>query len=214
MVRTLLGVRANTSIKLCLVESGLEPFDHIVKKKRASFLKEKLNLADMEHPFHQMLAICRSAHAPCATFIARATEYNQQSKRNELITSIQGNEGSKFFNYRRKLNAALAVHPLYASDQYVPDFVRVSFTRLRLMSLGLKVETERWSRIPREERRCDRCDTEAVQDEEHVLIACSHAQDIRLRYPSLDFSSMDELMDGEDHRKLAEFVNAILEYFK
>ena len=169
----------------------------------------------MEQPFHLMHSICRDANAPAAAFMADAAEYHQDSQLSEIVRQVREQEqGTKFLNYRNMLNAELSVHQLYNTAAYVPDFIRVAFTRLRLMSHSLKVETGRWSRIPREERRCDRCDAGAVQDEEHVLIVCSNAQHIRLRYPRLDFSSMDALMDGGDPRKLAEFVHVILEHFK
>ena len=40
MVRLLLGVRSNTSFKLCLIEAGLEPFNHLVQARRAKYLTE------------------------------------------------------------------------------------------------------------------------------------------------------------------------------
>ena len=169
----------------------------------------------MDQPFHLMYAICRDANAPAAAFMAEAAEYNLQSELSAIVQQVRTQEqGTKFVKYREELNTELSVHPMYMSSTYIPDYVRTSFSRLRLQSHNLKVETGRWSRIPREERRCDRCDAGAVQDEEHVLIVCSNAQHIRLRYPRLDFSSMDALMDGGDPRKLAEFVHVILEHFK
>ena len=94
---------------------------------------------------------------------------------------------------------------------YVPDYIRVSFSRLRLMSHSLKVETGRWSRIPREARLCDRCDAQQVQDEEHMLITCSSTQHLRQRYERLDFSSLRSLLESQEHlRQLAEYVHAVL----
>ena len=202
MVRLLLSVRPKTPINLCLIEAGIEPLRHIIKKKRALYLQQKFRDVDMEQPFHQIHAICREANAPAAAFMANAIRYNRQSEIGEITDQVRTQEGTKFVTYRDALNTELTVHPLYTSNEYLPDFIRASFTRLRLMSHSLKVETGRWSRIPREERRCDRCDAGGVQDEEHVLIACSNAQDIRLRYPYLDFSSMKALMGVEDHRKV------------
>ena len=53
----------------------------------------------------------------------------------------------------------------------VPEFQRITYTRLRLMSHRLKVETGRWTRpvTPRERRLCS-CN--AIQTEEHVLLEC------------------------------------------
>ncbi|KAK7028015.1 hypothetical protein SK128_012938 [Halocaridina rubra] len=59
---------------------------------------------------------------------------------------------SKFVNYRSELNSGLDVHKIYKKSVYIPDYLRVSFTRLKLMSHTLKIETGRWSRLPREQR--------------------------------------------------------------
>ena len=64
------------------------------------------------------------------------------------------NNDTKFDNCRSELNSGLDVHKIYKKSVYIPDYLRVSFTRLRLMSHNLKIETGRWSRLPREARVC------------------------------------------------------------
>ena len=60
------------------------------------------------------------------------------------------------------------------------DFLRIAFTRLRTSSHRLKIETGRWSRVPREMRVCQ-CG-EGVQTEEHVLVGCNLTKGIQERY--------------------------------
>ena len=118
---------------------------------------------------------------------------------------------SKLQHYKQHLNATLDVHPIYNASSYVPDYTRRAFSRLRLQSHSLKVETGRWSRIPREERLCDRCDAAAVQDEEHVLVSCSATLPIRQRFTMLDCTSIRTLMEEQEHLKeLAEYSYAVL----
>ena len=59
MIKCLLGVRKNTSINLCMIESGIPPVIDLVKKRRYNFLKSKLDSADMEQPFSYVYELCR-----------------------------------------------------------------------------------------------------------------------------------------------------------
>lgn len=55
--------------------------------------------------------------------------------------------------------------------------------------------------------RLCKCDQEAVQTEEHVLLVCTLVCTFRQRYGSLDFTNMRTLMEGKDNEK--EFCNFI-----
>ena len=72
----------------------------------------------------------------------------KQQIRNKPISA------TKFVTYREVLNPDLEFHDIYKSSVYIPDYLRVAFSRLRLMSHNLKIETGRWSRLPRESRLC------------------------------------------------------------
>ena len=66
------------------------------------------------------------------------------------------------------LNPSMEVHPIYTdSSTTIPDYLRISFTRFRLSSHLLRIETGRWSRTPRDERLCQ-CGT-GIQNELHVF---------------------------------------------
>ena len=158
-----------------------------------------------------MYDIARNANAPSATFMARSAEYNLPSRLIEIIEQVRTQDlGTKFGNYRERLNPDLSVHGMYSSRRYIPDCLRTSFSRVRLMSHSLKVETGRWSRTPREQRLCDRCDAGAVQDEEHALITCSFTQHLRRRHQNLNFTSMNALLEEEENlRDLAEYVHSV-----
>ena len=71
MVKCLLGVRKNTSINLCMVESGIPPVINIVKKRRYNFLKSKLDSVDMEQPFCTVYELCRRENTPGYRFLCR-----------------------------------------------------------------------------------------------------------------------------------------------
>ena len=119
---------------------------------------------------------------------------------------------TKFQTYCTELNPNLEVHEVYRKSDYVPDYLRVYFTRLRLMSHNLKIETGRWSRLQREDRVCQ-CDRVNVQDEKHVLLDCPMTAQIRQRYQLLQFESINSLLKCNNIFVLCKFVKEILDTF-
>ena len=85
------------------------------------------------------------------------------------------------------MNPQMSKHEIYTSC-HIPEYQRISFTRFRTGSHFLRVETGRWSRLPRESRTCD-CNGVDIQDEEHIIMTCSHLNDLRTGYPSLIFEA-------------------------
>ena len=85
------------------------------------------------------------------------------------------------------MNPTMTVHPVYKMmNSNVPEHSRMHFSRLRLIAHHLKIETGRWSRIPREERLCT-CLTD-IQTEEHVICYCPLTLFVRDLWPSVVFS--------------------------
>ena len=68
---------------------------------------------------------------------------------------------------------------MYIMSPYIPEHLRIAFTRVCLSSHRLRIDTGRWARIPRVRRLCD-CG--AVQAEEHVLVRCPLTETPRCRY--------------------------------
>ena len=90
------------------------------------------------------------------------------------------------YNTYLTINPLLVVSPVYSNKCiYIPDFMRISFTRLRLSSHNLKVETGRWfRRTPHDLRICNCNDLNQVQNEYHVLFVCEHTKIIRQQFHS------------------------------
>ena len=82
------------------------------------------------------------------------------------------------------INPELSVHPMYKNPIGERD----------TSSHRLKIETGRWSRIPRDQRTCV-CN-EGVQTEEHVLTACPSVNDIKFKY-HLNVTNFIEFMNSE-----------------
>ena len=81
------------------------------------------------------------------------------------------------------------------------------------MSHKFKVETGRWSRMPRERRSC-LCNNNQVQTEKHVLLDCPITENLRDRYAVLTFASTHTLMNEKVHLKeLCGYVYNVLSTF-
>ena len=104
------------------------------------------------------------------------------------------------------------MHSIYDKNVYIPDYLRVAFTRFRLMSHNLKVETGRWSRIARDQRVCQ-CDGVSVQDEKHVLIDCLMSTPIRNRYNMLRVDILELLMNNDDILNLCKYIYEVFRLY-
>ena len=187
--------------RLVLVESGIPPVRHVVSKLRCKYLTSKLAVNDDEQPFIFAYRLCRDNNTPEYRHMLKYLTYDlTKNPFDSLFNDINNRSinASKFLTYVQELNLTMDLHPIYTSNMYVPDYLRESFSRIRLMSHNLKIETGRWSRIPRESRVC-RCDNAKIQTESHALIECTLTCNIRARYPMLNFRDNNSLLGEVTH---------------
>ena len=216
LVKSLLNVRVTTSTYMCLTESGIPPAQFIVSSKRKRFFMSKLSNPDGEEPFHIVYEMCRAANSPGYRFIQTSLVFNDQiDPLGEIILSIRNKPASatKYVTYRDALNPNLRIHRLYTDKLYISDYTRVAFSRLRLMSHSLRIETGRWSRTPPELRVCS-CDNITVQDETHVLISCPMSVSCRYKYPSLSYESLIALLNDDNIVDLVKYIHEVLQIYK
>ena len=109
------------------------------------------------------------------------------------------------------INPDLSVHSVYCTDGIVEDDFRIAFTRLRLSSHRLRIETGRWARIPRERRVCQ-CG-EAVQSEKHVLCECNLVEHLRREYNNEDIDFHNFMTTPKTKQQLA-MVMRILNFYE
>ena len=217
LVRCLLGVRKNTSIDLCLLESGIPPIHHVVAKRRCKFIKCKLETNDPDEPFTLAFRLLAENNIPVYQIIMGFLQFNTDINPFFKLTNIineKAQNGTKFNNYINQLNRSMSLHPVYTTSLFIPDYQRESFSRIRLMSHNLKIETGRWSRIPRERRVCQ-CDNSHLQTEAHVLIDCTLTNHIRIQYPTLNFTNIENLLsEVAPANLLCKYVHEILEFYR
>ena len=216
LVRCLLGVRRNISIDFCLIEAGIPPVQHVIAKRRCKFVKAKLDLNDVEQPFIIAYRLCSEGNTQAYRFMSRNLAYNTKCNPFFNLANViveKASHSTKYHTYKNELNMSLEVHPVYRTNIFIPDHERVSFSRIRLMSHNLKIETGRWSRIPREGRVCQ-CDDTQIQTEAHVLLSCTLTNGIRLRYPMLNFTNINSLLSEDSYiQSLCTYVYEILRIY-
>lgn len=121
---------------------------------------------------------------------------------------------TKLTTYVTLMNPTLLVHPVYSTTQYVPDYKREAFTRLRLMSHSLRIEVGRWSRTPRDQRVCP-CDSTHIETEEHVLLHCPLSAQHRSDHPHLTYDSLETIFTDSTHlEEVCDYVYAVLKHYK
>ena len=169
---------------------------------------------DLDEPFHYVFELCKRHNTRGYKFLnkCRTQSLNTDSlgEIRDIITNKPDN-ATKYVTYRTAMNPDLSVHEVYkCEDIYIPDYLRIAFTRVRVMSHNLKVETGRWSRTPTEQRLCC-CNENKVQDERHVLLECPISTEYRQNFQMLDYSSVHNLLKDETHCKnLCNFIYKVL----
>ena len=216
VLKILLGVRQNTSTDMCLIESGKQPAKFVIKERQKQFITKKMQNRDMEEPFQKVYEMCRNLNTPGFRFLRKITSDNPNDESLEKQVNLVRNKPltfTKFVTYRTELNPELKMHSIYGRTGYIPDYLRTSVTRLRLMSHRLKVETGRWSRTERVRRVCQ-CDRRSVQDEGHVLLSCDTSAHLRQAFRMLSFTSMNSLIESEDTYNLCKYVHKVLKLYE
>ena len=213
-VKSLLGVRETTRSDTILIESGMSTVGEKIRKRSAAFLKKELLVDQLdETPLKKIYKICEGKQTRGYKYIRNLMMPSEiQPAQPSLLQTFANERGTKAATYRT-INPDLKVHPVYVSKEYVDERARITFTKLRLSSHSLKVETGRWSRIAPEDRLCG-CGG-AVEDEEHVLLLCPKTEFARQRFhvDSDTYGNIGELMNSLDVKVMVPFVDCCMQAF-
>ena len=83
-------------------------------------------------------------------------------------------------------------------------------TRWRLSSIDIRVETGRYSNIPRNERRCELCSTGEIEDENHVIFRCSAYQAIRAKYSISSFTCVKDVLNPKTNEAASQVAKFLI----
>ena len=213
-VKAMLGVRETTRSDTALIEAGMPSLKELIDKRTVTFLRKELSAErTLDTPLIKIYKICESKRTGgfrTLENILNSVARNQQSSLKENFSNATT---SKAVMYKR-INPNLSLHEAYTTTKYVNERERLAFTKFRLSSHHLKIETWRWARIAAEDRVCD-CG-QGVQDESHVLFLCPKTANVRERFGVIDqgFSDIGELMCSLEVHKLVTFTFECMKIFE
>ena len=207
-LRDLLGVRITTCTELVYLESGEPSASALIKSKQIKYLQKLQSRNDFNDSYLcKVIDKAINVQSPMGKYIQQLRQIEQGpviSEREQLKIKVRNQLYSTRRQTYQEINPDLESPDLYKkSSDFVPEHYRIAFTRLRLGSHRLKVETGRWSRIPRERRLCP-CGQ--IQDESHALLNCSQLSHLRQEFCNLDFNSLATLMSFTDFSYLCKYL--------
>ena len=126
----------------------------------------------VDDPLMHVLRLTRSKNAKMSSYLESLSNCDDFVKADKSARAERARSSTrtKTVTYC-SINPTFELHPIYQnSKDPLDDYLRIAFTRFRTSSHRLKVETGRWSRLPRERRLC-KCEM-GVQTEEHALVEC------------------------------------------
>jgi hypothetical protein len=137
-----------------LVELGLGNARSMIKDRQTYFLK-KIDNRTSKNYIHDIikLAIQKKTTMGKQILCLRNNHADHTTQcLNNLKDKILTATTTKRETYVA-LNPNLQLQPIY-NDKCIPEQIRIAYTRMRLSSHNLKIETGRWARIPRDLRTC------------------------------------------------------------
>ena len=211
-VKAILGVRETTRSDTVLIEAGMPTLQNLIRKRTAAFAKKEfLNDFHADTPLIKIYKICERKRTNGFRYLSNIL--NPISQRDPTVAEKFVNEnGSKASTYRT-LNSNLSVHLAYTCTEYINERERLAFTKFRLSSHRLKIETGRWSRINVENRLCD-CGG-GIEDETHVLFDCTKTEGVRRMFDvnRTKYINIGVLMDKMNVHDLVSFVYNCMKFF-
>ena len=219
-LKQLLGVRLTTCNDVCYIESGYSSVNSLVKSKQRTFFAKMYNeryvLQDDPLGFSLKLVLGSSSNTKRYLYnLINIGTSNVIHQDVELLkNNLRSSESSRRKIYCNAINSNLAIHNVYTSKHNIYELYRIAFTRFRVSSHMLAVETGRWNRrgrgrLPMEERLCS-CGL--IQSEEHVISFCPLSQSLRDNY---GFTCINDLMTGSIPNDIVcKIIYEVLEVYK
>ena len=150
--------------------------------------------------------ICQRRNTTAFRKIQHLREYDFNNTIEIRKETMRNSTKTKTMTYMN-INPTLAIHEMYTSKKYIPDYMRIEMTRFRVGSHRLKIETGRWARTPPELRICA-CGSNEIQDEKHVIHRCGYTEEIRVKHgiTNNDKPINEVLGDGGNIRFIYEIM--------
>ena len=153
-IKCLLSVRRTTANDLYLIELGMSPLPSVVRQRQYNFLNKTISerRGEQQDPLMFAIYLTRLYNSKLSRHVDSilATSDHTGAAKSVLRHRLGVSNRSKFVTYRT-INPSCDLHSVYLSKDamFIPEAYRMSFSWLRLSSHRLRIETGRWSRIPR-----------------------------------------------------------------
>ena len=219
-LKQLLGVRLTTCNDVCYIESGYNSLKTIVKSRQRSYFTKMFNERSriFDDPLGFSLSLVLNGNFSTGNYLNNLiSNSNFNDCHHEILMlkdSIRHAVSSRRITYCNVINIDLSIHNIYTYKHNIYELYRTAFTRFRVSSHMLAVETGRWNRrgrgrLPMEERLCS-CGL--VQSEEHVISSCPLSQSLRDNY---EFTCIEELMsESFSNETVCKIIYEVLELYK
>ena len=203
IIKALLDVRNTTCNDTCLFEAAMSSLKAVIKQKMKKYLQVKIPTLENEDPLYKAIELNRSSNTKSLRVINRLlNDTNNVINEDRQIRAemLKQSSSTKRVTYC-SLNPTLKSHNIYKKDT-IKEYKRIAFTRFRLSSHKLKVETGRWGRVPRENRTCT-CLEGGIQDESHVVFICNRTRHLRIKY-HIESHSLEDLYNDMTEENLCD----------
>ena len=208
-LKSLLGIRMSTCTDVVYTEAGVPSAAAYVTKLQMVFLKRLYARPGFRSSYIGW-AVQEAIRRKCTmgNAISKLLRLTTPPDNTDIHSSLLFSVSTKRVTYRG-FNPELKRHEMYKS-LVVPEYARISATRLRVASHNLRVETGRWQRLERKDRVCS-CDGVSVQDETHSLLFCPNTANIRASFPALfPCRSVNELFEKECLDQVVIFCHRVI----
>ena len=211
-LKALLGVRETTRTDVILIETGMPTLKELISLRTVRFMKKNIRSDKDDTPLAKAYKMCEEKGTSGYRYIKRLLDSPEKEFLQELKQKFLNETGTKAMTYK-EMNPELRVHNVYESTTYIDERKRTVFSKFRVSSHSLRIETGRWSRVAREERMCD-CER-SVQNEEHVVFDCEKTEEIRCKYGiNRDvYHCIGVMMDQHDAAQLVDFIDECMKMY-
>jgi hypothetical protein len=113
-------------------------------------------------------------------------KFVQQTNVNDFITTIQENYTS-FWRKEIENSSKLSFYTTFKKDYNLEDYLQIIknpkqrriFSKFRISNHKLEIEYARYHNVPRDERFCNKCKNNTVEDEFHFALQCDKYEDVQ-----------------------------------
>ncbi len=204
-IKMVLGIRNSTPNNIVLVESGIDPIQHSIISQQLKFW-QKTKIYARENPDSPIANVLNLAHINKIRYIVYYEKLENKYKDSKTChTTLNNDYFTKTINSMYKttdndtpIGTYIQVNPKLETPKWTHSLLeseRMIITKYRMGSHHLKIETGRWSRKNREDRLCDKCDTQSIQNLNHVLFVCPYTRGFHFDGTIPEFFNSDNCID-------------------